>query len=239
MNYVVHPTAIVESDSIGDNATIDEYVVVRKNVTIGKNVRIHPFCVIESGVIIEDNVEIFPGCYVGKEPKGKSLSRKPDFKKEIIVGKNCGIGPHAVIYYDVQIGENTLIGDGASIREHCRIGKNCLISRYVTLNYNAHIGDDTKIMDLTHITGNSVIENNVFISTHVGTTNDNSMGRLGYQDDKIIGPQIKSQATIGAGVVLLPRIIIGNNVTVGAGSVVTKTISDNKVVMGTPAREKL
>ena len=36
--------------------------------------------------------------------------------------------------------------------------------------------------------------------------------------------------------VILPGVIIGNNVTIGAGSVVTKDVPDNVVVGGVPAR---
>ncbi len=41
---------------------------------------------------------------------------------------------------------------------------------------------------------------------------------------------------IAVGSVVLPRIRIGRNVIVGAGSVVTRDIPDNKVVYGNPAR---
>jgi acetyltransferase-like isoleucine patch superfamily enzyme len=41
---------------------------------------------------------------------------------------------------------------------------------------------------------------------------------------------------IGSNATLLPNISIGNNVTIGAGSVVTKNIPDNCLVMGIPAK---
>ena len=41
---------------------------------------------------------------------------------------------------------------------------------------------------------------------------------------------------IGTGCVIIVPVIIGNNVTVGAGSVVTKDIPDNAVVAGNPAK---
>ncbi|MBC2400065.1 hypothetical protein HGG79_20245 [Clostridium tetanomorphum] len=36
--------------------------------------------------------------------------------------------------------------------------------------------------------------------------------------------------------IILPGITIGNNVTIGAGSVVTKDISDNVIAVGNPCR---
>ncbi|HEX3012018.1 MAG TPA: DapH/DapD/GlmU-related protein, partial [Syntrophomonadaceae bacterium] len=173
---MISQMAVVQTDDIGENAEIKEFAVIREGVHIGNNVVIHPFVVIESGVTIGDNVEIFPGSYIGKIPKGAALARKPEYNKYVEIKANCSIGPNAVIYYDVEIGENTLIGDGASVRDKCRVGSNCLLSRYVTVNYATTIGDNTKIMDSTHITGKCRIGDNVFISTCVGTTNDNDIG---------------------------------------------------------------
>lgn len=41
---------------------------------------------------------------------------------------------------------------------------------------------------------------------------------------------------LGAGVIILPGVTLGDNVVVGAGSVVTKDVPDNAVVAGNPAR---
>jgi acetyltransferase-like isoleucine patch superfamily enzyme len=193
--------------------------------------------VIESGAIIGDDVEIFPGAYIGKEPKGAgATARTIEFRKVIKIGRGTSIGPHAVIFYDVEIGENVLIGDGASIREQCRIGNRSLISRYVTVNYNTKIGDRVKIMDLTHITGNASVGNDVFISDLVSTANDNVMVGRNYEEEKIVGPQIEDGASIGLGVSLLPAVRIGKGALVGAGSVVTKDVEPNALVIGVPAK---
>lgn len=236
---MINRYSIIETvpENLGNDIEINEFVVIRSDVIIGDNSIIHPNVVINSGVKIGSNVEIFPGTFIGKEPKGAgATARVPVFERQITVGDNCSIGPNAVIFYDVEIGDNTLLGDGASIREKCRIGSFCILSRYVTVNYNTKIGDRTKIMDLTHVTGNTVIEDNVFISTMVGMTNDNALGAKGYQEEKIIGPTIRSRAMIGAGVTLLPATEIGKNSIVGAGAVVSKNVEPNQVVMGVPAR---
>ena len=41
---------------------------------------------------------------------------------------------------------------------------------------------------------------------------------------------------IGAGVIILPGVHIGNNSIIGAGSVVTKSIPSNSVAVGNPAK---
>jgi acetyltransferase-like isoleucine patch superfamily enzyme len=47
---------------------------------------------------------------------------------------------------------------------------------------------------------------------------------------------IGSNVWIGANAIILPGVTIGNHVVIGAGSVVTKSIPDNKVAVGNPAR---
>lgn len=47
---------------------------------------------------------------------------------------------------------------------------------------------------------------------------------------------IKQNAWIGMGATILPGVTIGKNAVVGAGSVVTKDVEDNAVVVGNPAR---
>lgn len=49
-------------------------------------------------------------------------------------------------------------------------------------------------------------------------------------------PTLKNNIIVGAGAKILGPVIIGNNVRVGANSVVTKDIPDNSVVVGVPGR---
>lgn len=41
---------------------------------------------------------------------------------------------------------------------------------------------------------------------------------------------------IGGGAIIMPGVTIGNNVVIGAGSVVTKNIPDDVIVYGNPCR---
>jgi acetyltransferase-like isoleucine patch superfamily enzyme len=231
----IHSSSIIHADaSIGSGVAIGPFVVVGRS-TIGEGCVIHPHVVIADGVTIGPRTEIFPGAFIGKEPKGAgATARKPEFERRVTIGSECSIGPHCVVFYDVTIGDNTLLGDGASIREKCKVGSRCILSRYVTVNYDTTIGDRTKIMDNTHITGNAVIGSDVFISVMVGTTNDNLV-RAGYSSH-VVGPTIENGAVVGVGASLLPAVKVGMGATVGAGSVVTKNVEAQTLVAGVPAR---
>ena len=234
---MISSEAVVESNQISNSASIGEFTVIRKNVIIGEDVIIHPGVVIYEGVIIEPGTEVFPGTCIGKRPNGAGVTSRPiSYQPLVRVGSYCAIGPNAVIYADVIIGNNTLIGDGASIRENCRIGSNCIIGRQVTINYQTEVMDYTKIMDHCWLAGNMKVGRHVFISGGVLTTNDNSMGKEDYLESDIRGPLIEDWARVGAGAILLPGVCIGEHAIVAAGAVVTKDVAPHELVMGLPAR---
>jgi len=228
--------SVVQTGDLGNNVQIAEFCVIRPGVVIGNDVTIHPNVVIESGVVIGDGVEIFPGAYLGKKPKpAGNVSRPINYALEIIIGSGCVVGPYSIIYYDVRIGDNTLIGDAVSIRELCRIGTRCVLGRHITINYSTIIGNGVKIMDHAWLAGNMTVEDGAFISGGVMTANDNSIG-VSHYSEQMIGPHIGPGAKIGVGSILLPGIMIGGGATIAAGSVVTKDVDVGDLVMGMPAK---
>lgn len=229
--------AHVEATEIGAGTQIGPFAVVEAGARLGRNVVIHTHAFVGAGVVLGDDVEVWHGAVIGKPPKGAgATARQPVYEQRVSIGAGTSVGPHAVIFYDVTIGQNTLIGDGASVREQCRVGDQCIVSRYVTVNYNTTIGNRVKIMDLTHITGNAVIEDDVFISTMVGTMNDNKMSLRSYRPGEITGPHVQEGASIGGGAMLLPNVKVGRQATVAAGAVVTKAVPDHALVFGMPAK---
>ena len=57
---------------------------------------------------------------------------------------------------------------------------------------------------------------------------------LGYT--RVENTKIGNNVFIGAGSIVLPGVTIGNNVVIGAGSVVSQDIPDDSVAVGNPAR---
>ncbi len=229
--------AVVQTDRIGKNVSIGEFAVVRRNVVLGDGVVIHPHVVIEEGVSVGDGTEIFPGTYIGKKPKGAGAIARPiTYRAQVAVGSGCAIGPNAVLYYDVEIGDQTLIGDGASLREQVRVGSRTLISRYVTISFETTIGDRTRILDMSHFVGKSRIGDDVLVGVMVTTANVKDLGRRTYIEQETKGPTLENRSSVGAGATLLPGVTLGEGSAVAAGSVVTKYDAPYNLVMGVPAR---
>lgn len=86
----------------------------------------------------------------------------------------------------------------------------------ITLGKNVHITDDVKFL------------------THDGGT---LLFRDSIPDLEITKPiVVGNDVYIGNNVIILPGVHIGDKVIIGAGSVVTKDIPDNSLVVGVPAR---
>ena len=99
--------------------------------------------------------------------------------------------------------------------------------------------DDNKIM----IGNNALIAPNVQIYTAFHPTN--AMERFGSPKEDGTFEFCKTQTApviigdnvwIGGVAIIMPGVTIGNNVVIGAGSVVTKDIPDNTVAYGNPCR---
>ena len=63
----------------------------------------------------------------------------------LTIGKNCTIG-HKVMLHGCTIGDNTLIGMGATILNGAKIGKNCLIGAGALITENKVIPDGSLVM---------------------------------------------------------------------------------------------
>jgi len=233
----IHPTAIVETDALGDGVRIGEFAVIRKGVTLGDSVVIQPHTFIAEDVKIGAGTEILPGSVVGRVPRATgAVAREPSFRSHLTIGNGCAVGANAIVYQDVEIGSDVLIGDGASIREMCKVGSGAVIGRDVTLDREVSVGAGTRVMDKSHLTGGMEVGENVFIAALVVSTNDSSFGRDGYREEVVRGPKVEDGAMIGGGASLLPGVIIGAGAIVGSGAVVTKDVAPGAKVFGVPAR---
>ena len=131
---------------------------------------------------------------------------------------------------NVTIGEGSRVGSFTMIQENVNIGKNCTIGSHCNICSGVVIGDNVSIQTGCHITRGVHIESNCFIGPGVITMNAK------YMNGVINPPRIGSHSKIGGGSCILPDVIIGKNVFVGSGSIVTKNIKDGEKVLGNPAR---
>lgn len=106
---------------------------------------------------------------------------------------------------------------------HVHFGKN------VYANFNLTLVDDTHI----YVGDYTLIGPNVILAT-AGHPILPELRKKAYQFNMPI--HIGKNCWLGAGVIVLPGVTIGDNTVIGAGSVVTKDIPANVVAVGNPCR---
>ncbi len=155
------------------------------------------------------------------------------------------IHPTAIIEEHVSIGEDTCVWDNVHIRHGAFIGKNCIIGEKTYIAYDVRIGNLVKINAMVYICAAVTIEDGVMISAGTIFTNDR-FPRATMPDLKTLRPSepdehtlptlVREGATIGAGCTIGNDLEIGRWAMVGMSSLVTKSVPDFHLVIGSPAR---
>ena len=131
------------------------YELDGRRPTIAEDTWIAPDANIIGDVVIEEGASVWFGCTLRGDNeqivigKGSNVQEStvmhtdPGFA--LIIGENCTIG-HKVMLHGCTIGDNTLIGMGATVLNGARIGKNCLIGAGALITENKVIPDFSLVM---------------------------------------------------------------------------------------------
>jgi len=221
--------SLFNPDDAGHPSGIDFTAVIGKNVSLGKNVTIGAYSVIGDNAVIGDDVIIYASCYIGHHTK---------------IGDRTLIYPHVSIREHISIGSRVIIHSGAvigsdgfgfitikqthhkipqvgtvEVQDDVEIGANVTVDR--ARFDKTIIGSGTKIDNLVQIGHNVLLGKNVLIVAQAGVAGSAIVG-----DNVILGGQCG----------LVGHISLGNNSIVTAQSGVAKSVPENTMVSGYPAR---
>ena len=148
---------------------------------------------------------------------------------EVHIGRDTIIYPFTVIEGPVKIGKDCRIGPFSHIRGGGKLEDEAEIGNFVEVK-KCVVGKGTKAKHLTYL-GDSTIGSKVNVGA--GTIIANYDGKNKHQSE------IKDNAFIGSGTILVAPVTIGKGALTGAGSVVLRgrNVPDGATVVGVPAKE--
>jgi acetyltransferase-like isoleucine patch superfamily enzyme len=137
---------------------------------------------------------------------------------------------------DVTCGARVRIVEPANVYE-CYLGEDCFVGPFVEIQKGVRIGARTKIQSHAFICELVEIGEDCFIGHGVMFTNDVFAKGGPARGDRSLwkSTRIGHRVSIGSNATLLP-VDICSDVVIGAGAVVTRSISVSGVYAGNPAR---
>jgi acetyltransferase-like isoleucine patch superfamily enzyme len=149
---------------------------------------------------------------------------------------------YACVAASVKLGKDVKLGKFINLYG-CEIGDESKIGAFVEIQKNASVGRRCKISSHTFICEGVTIEDQVFVGHNVAFVNDSfprattATGDLQSSEDWVVEKTlVKKGASIGSGATILANVTIGERAIVGAGSVVTRDVPPDVIVVGNPAR---
>jgi acetyltransferase-like isoleucine patch superfamily enzyme len=143
--------------------------------------------------------------------------------------KNTGIK-------DVEFGINVTIVEPVNLYG-CSIGTNSFIGPFTEIQKGVQVGNDCRIQSHSFICELVIIGNNCFIGHGVMFINDlMKNGSPAGDKTKWKATNIGHHVSIGSNATILP-VDICDHMVIGAGSVVTKNISEPGVYAGNPVKK--
>ena len=183
------------------------------------------------------------------DPTSCTLSEHCSFGRDVVIepqthlrgtcslGDGCRIGPGSVledakvgnnvtvmlsVVRSAEIGDDVAIGPYAHLRPGADIGDACKIGNFVEVK-KSRLNPGSKVNHLSYI-GDAQLGAGVNVGAGTITANYDGINK----HQTVIGDGSKT----GANSVLVAPVTIGTNVTIGAGSTITKNVPSNALAIG-------
>lgn len=179
-------------------------VDVRGNLSIGQDLLIDVNVVLEGDVTLGDNVVIEPNCYLKNCTIGAGTHIKANTViEDAVVAENCDIGPFARLRPGTQLANKAKVGNFVETKK-------------------AIVGEGSKINHLSYV-GDAVLGKDVNIGAGTITCNYDGVNKS--------LTEIGDNAFIGSNTALVAPVQVGKMATVGAGSTISKAVSDDALAL--------
>ncbi|EDY39631.1 UDP-N-acetylglucosamine diphosphorylase/glucosamine-1-phosphate N-acetyltransferase [Cyanobium sp. PCC 7001] len=170
----------------------------------GRDVLVEPQCHFRGATSIGAGCRIGPGCLIEDSRLEEGVQALYSVVRQAVVGAGCSLGPFAQVR------------PGSTLAEHCHVGN------FVEVK-NSSLGAGVKVNHLSYIGDADLGER---VNVGAGTITANYDGVRKHRT--VIGAGSKT----GANSVLVAPISLGENVTVGAGSTLTRNVPSGALALG-------
>ena len=146
----------------------------------------------------------------------------------------------------MKIGPHSSVWDNVHIRRNAVLGHHCIVGEKSTIAYGVRIGNHVKINAFVYLPAGVTVEDKVMIAAGCVFVNDKYPRAFDYRKNEPVSSDpneetletlVREGATVGAAVTCLGGLTIGRFALVGAGSVVTRSVPDHALVVGSPLRQ--
>ncbi len=177
---------------------------LRGELIHGRDISIDTNVIIEGTVKLGDRVRIGTGCVL----------------KDCVIGDDCEISPYTVIE-NATLATECTVGPFARLRPGADLAEKAHVGNFVEMK-KARLGKGSKAGHLSYL-GDAEIGDNVNIGAGTITCNYDGANKF----KTIIGDDV----FVGSDTQLVAPVIIGNGVTIAAGTTVTKNVAEKELVL--------
>jgi len=186
-----------------------EHTYVNSRAKIGRDTVIYPNVTVEGESVIGEGCVVRPGTRVVNSTIGNAVEIRDNcFITDSTIGDKCTVGPMAHLRGHAVMLEGSKVGNFVELKK-TTLGKRSKASHLAYLG-DAKIGENTNI--------------------GAGTITCNYDGKNKHETH--IGDNVK----IGSDTMLVAPLKVGDGAVTGAGSVVTKDVDADELVVGVPAK---
>ncbi len=136
------------------------------------------------------------------------------------------------------VGAGTRVWAFAHVLSGATVGRDCNICDGAYVEGGAVLGDGVTVKNQVMIFDGVTVGDHVFLGPGATFTNDlNPRAHIKRTGDALLPTVVERGATLGARVVVVCGVTIGEYAFVGAGAVVAKDVPAHGFVVGNPARQ--
>jgi len=155
----------------------------------------------------------------------------PSFK----YGKGLIVDNYNVIEENVVVGDSCFVGHHNVIRPYLVMGNRSQIRSFCFIAGNVKLGNDVIIWQYGNIGMGTIIEDRVFVGAKTIIINTRKISKWRDVDFVCEPVYVEYGARIASGCFICPKVRIGHNSMIQAGSLVTKSTEPCGIYRGRPA----